>query len=64
LPAPVTVTYADGRRETQSVDVTVWLNGARESTLTFPPGEILSIDIDAEGFLPDVDRSNNFWDPN
>jgi hypothetical protein len=56
------VTYADGRIELQTVDVERWLDGAREATLTFPPGEVVSVDIDPGGMLPDTDRSNNFWD--
>jgi hypothetical protein len=61
LPAPVRVTYSDGRTETQQIEVDTWLSGARESTLVFPPGEAATVEIDPEGYLPDTDRSNNVW---
>ena len=61
LPAPVVVTYADGRTETQQVEVETWLDGARESTLVFRPGDAARIEIDPDGYLPDVDRDNNVW---
>jgi hypothetical protein len=61
MPAPVTVTYADGRTETQTVPVETWLGGAREATLTFPPGDATAVVIDAGDYLMDADRSNNAW---
>ncbi|HUF11348.1 MAG TPA: M1 family metallopeptidase [Rhodothermales bacterium] len=62
MPAPVTVTYADGRQESERLGVEPWLEGARETSLTFPPGQVAKVEIDPEGFLPDVDRSNNVWE--
>ncbi len=62
LPAPVTVTYADGRTETQVVEVETWLAGARETSLNFPAGEPIRVEIDPEGNLPDVDRENSVWE--
>ncbi|MFC2085696.1 hypothetical protein ACFLRO_00635 [Bacteroidota bacterium] len=43
------------------IDVETWLAGARESTLVFPAGDAATIEIDPEGYLPDVDRDNNVW---
>ncbi len=62
MPAPVTVTYADGKKESQRVDVKVWLAGNREATLTFPAGSVTKVEIDPDQFMPDVDRSNNVWE--
>lgn len=61
MPAPVTVTYADGRAETQTVPVATWLGGAREATLTFSPGDAATVVIDAGDYLMDADRTNNTW---
>jgi hypothetical protein len=63
MPAPIRVTYADGHTEQQSVDVSTWLAGARETNLTFPPGDVVKVEIDPEMYLPDVDRSDNTWEP-
>lgn len=62
MPVPVTVTYADGRQESSRLGVDPWLEGARETSLTFPPGDVVRVEIDPEGFLPDVNRANNVWE--
>ena len=59
FPAPVVVTYADGRTERQTVPVGTWLGGATEATLTFPAGRVARVEIDPEGFVLDADLSNN-----
>lgn len=61
MPLPVRVTYEDGSVEEQVVPVEHWLDGAREITLSFNPGTPAKIEIDADMYLPDVDRSNNVW---
>lgn len=61
MPAPVQVTYADGTVAEQTIPVDVWLGDRRETTLRFEPGTVTRVEIDPEGFLPDVDRSNNVW---
>ncbi|CAN5833862.1 M1 family metallopeptidase [soil metagenome] len=61
VPSPVRVTYTDGRQEWQTVPVSVWLSGSRIATLTFPPGEVSRVEIDPEGYLPDLDPRNNVW---
>lgn len=63
FPAPVRVTYADGRTEEKRVDVETWLNDARTAELTFPAGKVARVEIDPAGYLPDVDRENNVWTP-
>ena len=61
MPAPVRVTYADGRTVDQRVEVSTWLSGATEATLTFPAGEVTRVEIDPEGYSLDADRSDNVW---
>ena len=63
MPAPVRVTYADGRIETQTVPVSTWLGGAREATLSFPAGRVARVEVDPDGFTLDVDRTNNVYLP-
>jgi hypothetical protein len=41
--------------------VDVWLEGRRSTTITAPAGDVTRVEIDPEGFLPDVNRSNNVW---
>lgn len=61
MPVPVSVTYRDGRTESQIVPVDVWLSGDRTATLTFPSGNVAHVEIDPDEYLPDVDRTNNIW---
>lgn len=63
FPAPVVVTYTDGRTAEQRVPVQAWLSGARTATLTFPGGAVARVEIDPEGYLPDVDPTNNVFVP-
>jgi aminopeptidase N len=61
MPTPVTVTYADGSTYAGRVPVGTWLDGRHTATLTAPGGAVQRVEIDPEGFLPDIDRSNNTW---
>ncbi|MEM8485573.1 MAG: M1 family metallopeptidase [Bacteroidota bacterium] len=63
MPLPVRLTYKDGNVEEGVVSLDTWLSGNREAQLTFPAGEIQKVEIDPGLFLPDVDRSNNTWQP-
>lgn len=63
MPAPVQVTYADGRTEEQTAPVEPWLNGARTQTLTFPPGTVTRVTIDPDRFLPHLDRAPLTYTP-
>jgi len=63
MPAPVRVTYADGRTEEQTAPVTPWLNGERTQTLTFPPGTVTRVAIDPDRFLPHLDRTRLTYTP-
>ena len=61
MPAPVRVTYADGRVEDQTVPVATWLGGATTATLWFAPGDVARVEVDPGGFVPDVDRADNVY---
>jgi hypothetical protein len=61
MPVSVKATYADGSTETKRVPVSVWLKGKRETTLAFPSGQTIRVELDPENFLPDVNRTNNRW---
>ncbi len=63
MPALVRVTYSDGRVREGRIPVDAWLSGARSGTLRFEGGDVLRVDLDPEGALPDIDRSNNTWQP-
>lgn len=61
MPVPVAVTYADGSVRRRTLPVSAWLAGNREATVLFPSGEVARVEIDPEGFMPDVDRGDNVW---
>ena len=61
MPAVVRVTYQNGTIEEKTIPVDTWLSGNTETTLTFKPGTPARVEIDPEGHLPDVDRTNNTW---
>lgn len=61
FPIPVRVTYADGTEAEKRIPVDVWLGGAREADVTFEAGDVTSVQLDPDRFLPDVDRTNNSW---
>jgi hypothetical protein len=63
MPAPVRVTYADGRTEEQTVPVERWLAGATEATLRFPAGAVVRVEIDPDAFTLDADRTDNVVEP-
>jgi hypothetical protein len=62
MPAPVRVTYSDGRTVDDVVPVDVWLSGRREGTLRFPAGDVVRVEIDPDGFLPYLYRIDNVWE--
>ena len=64
MPSPIRVTYEDGTQIEKTVPVDLWLEGARETTLTFDPGNIKNVEIDPNKFMPDINRENNVWTGN
>ena len=63
MPAPVRVTYADGRTLDQRVEVETWLGGATEARLTFPAGDVARVEVDPDGFVYDANPANDVWTP-
>jgi len=62
MPVRLAVTRRDGSVERREVPVDVWLRGARSTTLRVPRGaEVVRVEVDPEGFFPDLDRSNQVW---
>jgi len=62
MPVRLAITRTDGRVERQEIPVSVWLNGARQTTVSLPSATtIRSVEIDPEEAFPDIDRSNNRW---
>ncbi len=64
MPVRLRATYAGGRQEEVTLPVEVWLEEGRvRATATLPPGPVTRVEIDPDRFFPDVDRSNNVWEP-
>jgi hypothetical protein len=62
MPVRLAITRTDGRVERKEIPVTVWLSGARTTTISLDgAATIKSVEIDPEHVFPDVDRSNNRW---
>jgi len=62
MPVRLAITRADGQVERQTLPVSVWLSGAKSTTISLAmPATVTSIEIDPENAFPDVDRSNNRW---
>lgn len=60
-PAHVRVTYDDDMTIEMAISADFWLEGSRLEEVTFQPGRVVRVEIDPDGFAPDVDRSNNVW---
>jgi len=58
MPVYVVGTYADGGSEQVTVPVDVWLEGHTSTTAVLPPGDLVRVELDPEGWFPDVDRSS------
>lgn len=63
VPAAVVVTGENGIRVAAEIPIEVWtVDRRRVATLTLPfPGRATRVEIDPDGFFPDMDRSNNVW---
>jgi aminopeptidase N len=62
MPVPLVVTRADGRVDTLTVPVDVWLGGAKKTEVKVAKEPaVKSIEIDPGRDFPDVDRDNQRW---
>jgi hypothetical protein len=60
-PTIVAVTYADGRSETQSIDVAHWLAGKKTKTLRFGPG-VARVELNPDRVTLDLSARNHVWE--
>jgi hypothetical protein len=62
MPVRLAITRTGGRVERIELPVSVWLTGARKTSVSLDSAAtITAIEIDPEHAFPDVDRSNNRW---
>jgi hypothetical protein len=61
MPLTLRLAYADGHLETVKLPVEMW-NLRSRFTYKVPAGRtVVAVEIDPEGVLPDMDRTNNIW---
>jgi hypothetical protein len=62
-PTTVRVRTANGMDFVHEIPVEHWLMGNDEYELDIAPsaGAVTRVEIDPDGYAPDVDRTNNFW---
>jgi hypothetical protein len=62
MPVKLVVTRTDGQADSLTVPVTVWLGGARRTTVRVAKEPtVKSIEIDPGREFPDVNRDNQRW---
>jgi hypothetical protein len=62
MPVDLAITRADGKTERLQIPVTVWMQGARTYVARIPrTPDVMRVEIDPDGFFPDMDRSNQLW---
>jgi Peptidase family M1 domain len=62
MPVPLVVTRGDGRADSVTVPVDVWLGGAKKTDVKVAKEPaVKSIEIDPGRNFPDVDRDNQRW---
>jgi hypothetical protein len=62
MPVELAITRAGGRVERMHIPATVWLQGARTYIARVPrTPDVTRVEIDPDGFFPDMDRSNQLW---
>ena len=63
LPTVVRVRTAAGETSRHEIPVEHWLDGNTSFEIVLPAsaGSVTRVEIDPDGWTPDVDRANNFW---
>ncbi|MDX1647928.1 MAG: M1 family metallopeptidase [Longimicrobiales bacterium] len=63
FPARVTVRTAAGGTTVHEIPVDYWLAGNTTFEIEVPAssGAVTRVEVDGSGYVPDVDRSDNFW---
>jgi hypothetical protein len=62
MPVPLVITRADGRTDSLTVPVDVWLGGAKRTAVRVArEPAVKSIEIDPGRDFPDLDRDNQRW---
>jgi hypothetical protein len=62
MPVRLAVTRADSSVQRLELPPSVWLDGARRaSARVAAQPRVVRVEIDPEGWFPDVDRDNNVW---
>ncbi len=59
FPVVLEATYADGRTMRHRFPVALWATGVRQQVRL--PGSVVRLQLDPDGLLPDIDRTNNVW---
>ncbi len=61
MPTPLTITRGTETSE-RTIPVDAWLTGKDRVSITLPAGDpVTRVEIDAQHYFPDIDRSNNVW---
>jgi aminopeptidase N len=64
MPTRLVITRSDGTTERAEIPVEVWLRGQTSAIHTVEnAATVTRIEIDPEGFFPDLDRANQTWTP-
>jgi aminopeptidase N len=61
MPVDLTLTFADGSRETARLPVEVWYLGDHYVYDRTFPSAVVKVEIDRDDAFPDVRRDNNVW---
>lgn len=64
IPMPVVfeVTFEDGSKETKKLPVEIWQRGSQWTYLLKSEKTVTKVQIDPEGFLPDMNLKDNVWE--
>jgi hypothetical protein len=62
MPVPLAITREGGAIERMEIPVDVWLTGARRKIVRVAATpRVVKVEIDPDGFFPDMNRENQVW---